>query len=761
VEQAREGDAGGRVRGVRLSLTSFVGRRRELGELRSLLSTSRLTTITGPGGSGKTRLAEQLALRLARPLAGATAVAYLADATAPAEVVDVVADAVGLRDRTTDPDRGLVEYLRRRRLLLVMDNCEHIRDVAARVALDILAACPDVTILATSRRPLRVPGEQLFPVSGLTAEAAMALFTDRARRASPQFSVTDALKSSVVELCAQLDGMPLAIELAAARTRNLGLIDLTARLTGHLSELDSEAAVAPERQRSLRGAITWSHELLREDQRTLWRRLCAFCCGFDVGAAEDVAAFAPLDRRQVGRLLGELVDESMVVFDGDNGRYRVVEAMREFGLERLADASETDAVGARLTAWILDLVEDADRRWFGPEQAEIVDRLHVEAANIRAALEWCRSASRRDDGLRIAAAVLWYWVTRASLGEAARWFDALLDGPADPAIAAKAGWRAGYVAILQGRYADARRLLARATDLAHEVGEPGILAYLRLMTCLRAMYEQTDEDALGLARETLRDPAADAMCRSWSLIGIGLASFLRGDADECRRVSIEGVEMSRAVGEVWNQELHLRSLAYAEWQSGSPQIAEAPLLEALEIDRRLDDRWHFAWTLEALGWITVDLGQPARAARLLGMASAFWSQSGSGLGGLWRTYHADAMARLRERLGERRLAEAVAVGARQDRAAVLLFALGDRLHERETVRTDRGTRTTGRLTGRELGVAALVASGATNREIGEALFVSTRTVEKHVEHVMNKLGVGSRAEIAAWHAEAAASQPGI
>ena len=739
--------------GVRIPLTTFVGRRHELGRLRSLIAERRLVTITGPGGCGKTRLAEQFVASLARSLNGGVAFAYLASARAPLEVVDAVASSLGLRGRAGEPGAMLVDYLRSRRHLLAIDNCEHVQDTVARLVSELLQECPGVTIIATSRRPLSIPGEQLFPIAGLQDAAAVSLFVDRARQASPGFDLSDEGWSIVADLCARLDGMPLAIELAAARTRHLGLATLARRVTGHLADLDSGPRTAPERQRSLRGAITWSHDLLGDAQAILWRRLCFFSGGFTLAAAERVAAIAPLDRDLIEPLLADLVDQSMVVFDVERDRYRVIEAMREYGLERLLEAGEESAVAAQHRAWMVERAEVADRSWFGPDQAAVLAEMTAEAENLRAALESCRQTSAHEDGLRLATASLWYWVTRASLGEAARWFEAFAGRSPDPGLGARASWRAGYIAVLQGRHPEARDLLERADRLAEQAGDPATRAYARMITCLRVMYERSEEDALALAHEGLEDPAADAMCRCWAFIGVGLASFLRQDWEECRRASLSGIAMCDEVGETWNKELHLRSLAYAEWQLGDPRAAESTLFEALRIDRRLDDIWHLAWTTETLAWVSVDLRREQRAARLLGMAAGFWAQSGSGLAGPWREFHAVATERLRHRLGEPRLTQEIAVGARLDRAAGLSFALEERPASL-TSPTDRLG-----LSPREAEIARLVGDGLGNREIGERLFLSSRTVEKHVEHVMDKLGVDSRAEIAAWQARQEQSKP--
>ena len=620
------------------------------------------------------------------------------------------------------------------------------------LAARILGECPAVSIVATTRSPLLVPGEQLFPVGGLVGDSAVALFTERVRLASPSFVLLEDQRPLVSGICARLDGMPLAIELAAARNRYLGIVELAERISGHLADLGSVGSAGPERQRTLRAAIDWSHDLLSDAQRVLWRRLSIFAGGFTLRAAEAVAALVPLGRDDIEPLLGALVDRSMVDFDLVQDRYRLIEAMREYGLERLRKAGEEAATATGHRAWMVSLVEDVDQGWWGPGQAAGLDQMSAEGPNLRAALESCRSAGALEDGLRLSTASLWYWVSRGNLGEAARWFESFLSTPADPGLRARAHWRAGYIAVLQGRHADARVLLGRAEQLANEADDPGTRAYARIITCLRVMYEQSGEDALALAREVLEDPAADQMVRCWGLIGIGLASFLRHDWEQCRAVSLAGIEMCRAAGESWNQELHLRSLAYAEWQLGNAEAAEAALLAALRIDRRLDDVWHLAWTTETLGWVTVQLGRHERAARLLGIAAGFWARTGSGLAGPWRPYHDAAEAELRRLIGVRRFLSQVDEGKSLDQARALSFALED------ADGATAGAVAAPRVSPRELEVAALIAQGYANRDIAERLFLSPRTVETHVQHLMDKLGVGSRAEIAAWHAREVATQ---
>jgi len=745
----------------RRALTSFVGRRHELGRLRALLAGSRLVTITGPGGAGKSRLAEEFAAGLARSFEGGSAVAYLAGAVTPVQVVEVVAAAVGLRSRNArGVEAELISYLSDQRLLLVLDNCEHLAAASAALAAEVLHACPRIVIVATGRQPLHFPGEQLFPVGGLGPDAALELFADRARRVVPDFAVDEATRPLIEQICARLDGMPLAIELAAAQVRSLGLAELTQRLAGHLADLPSRSTVGPERQRTLRQAIAWSHDLLSDAQQIAWRRLSVFSGGFTLDAAQRVAGTDPIQHGDVAPLIGDLVDQSMLIFEPAADRYRLIEVLRDFGREQLAQAGEESLAAELHRRSMVGLCEDCDRRWFGPDQARLMDALHAESGNLRAALENCRAAGAAADGLRLANGAMWYWLTRASLEEGLRWYREFLGRSGDAALEAQAHHKAAYLATLCLDFAATHELLAQAFDFAAAAQDALDRAFARLMSALVIIYEQPggSEGARRLCDQTLADPAADTMARQWALIVSALASLALGDWQECRRAGLAGADIGCQAGELWGRELSLRFVAHAEWQLGRHKEAEAALVECLHIDRQLGDLWHMAWSTETLGWVAADTGRFERGARLLGIAAGLWAQTGSrlGLADPWQAWHAEAMEHLRERLGAVRLTAAIEAGRRLTRAEALAFAL----QEAAPVAAEPGPGPVP-LSARELEVAALVAAGLGNRAIAERLFLSPRTVEKHVEHVMDKLALSSRAEIAAWHARhAPANGPG-
>lgn len=733
---------------MRPALTSFVGRREELARLRAMVSASRLITITGPGGTGKTRLAEELAAGLSRSIGGHIAVAYLATASSPGDVVGFVAAATGLRLLGKGSvEAALVDYVGTRRMLLVLDNCEHVVHAAAELSSDLLRECPGLVIVATGRQPLHVIGEQLFPLSGLGIDLASELFADRARLVTPDFVLDDATRPLVTELCVGLEGMPLGIELAAAQLRTIGLAGLSNRLAGHLPDLASRSTVAPARQRTLRGTVDWSHELLSEPQRIAWRRLAVFAGGFTLDAAESVAGFVPLEGRDVSDLLSDLVDQSMVVFDHMVDRYRLLEALREFAHEELRKAGEDALVAARHRQWMLGVAADAEAAWLGGDQARALGQLAAEAANLHAALEDCRAMGANADGLRLTSRAFWYWLTRASLEDGLRWYGAFLGRSGDVALEGRAHWRAAMLATIRLDFPTAHEWMARADDLATQADAASERPFGRLVEALLISYEHPNERARELARDTLDDPVADPMTRSWASIILAIASVALGDLDGCREASLAAIEQSRARGDLWALDLGLRYFAHAEWQLGRLQTAETALTECLAIDRQIDDFGNLAWSTEMLGWVATDAGRYERAARLLGIAASLWAQTGTRLTGPWAAWHDAAVTRLGDRLGARRVKAELEAHRTAGRADALAIALGEPLP-----RAEASSAATPGLSARELEVASLVADGLGNRAIGDKLFLSPRTIEKHIEHVMDKLGVGSRAEIAAWHA---------
>ena len=400
-------------------LTSFVGRERELKELATLLGSTRLVTLTGAGGSGKTRLAIEVAARKAEQTRDGAWLVDLAPVFDPQLVLKAVARVLGVRERPHSSLLGdILERLRESELLLVLDNCEHLVDTCARLAEDLLRACPELRLLATSREPLGVPGERVFRTGSLTVSArndppdaivradAVILFGDRATAVLGHFTLEPDTAPLVGHICRRLDGLPLAIELAAARTASLSLEDLSSHLDDCFALLTGGARTALPRQRTLEATVTWSYQMLSERQRDLFNRLAVFAGGWTLAAAETVCDRAGIQARNVVEDLASLVDRSLVVCDALEGqltRYRLLETLRQYGLIKLREAGEASIVRDAHLNWAVELAEEAEQHLDGLDQAAWLDRLESELDNLRAALDWAitsaQPGSRATTGL--------------------------------------------------------------------------------------------------------------------------------------------------------------------------------------------------------------------------------------------------------------------------------------------------------------------------------------------------------------------------
>ncbi len=741
---------------ARVAFGSFIGRRQELTRLRTLLSETAVLTITGPGGAGKTRVAEELAASLARSF-GSIAVAYLANAASPGDVVATTAAAIGIHAVGVDElQRQVAEHARGRPVLVVLDNCEHVADAAAQLAARLSGPRARVRVLATSRRPLHVPGEQIFPLGGLGTDAAVELFLDRARRAVPDLGFDETARALVTRICARLESMPLAVELAAAQLRTIGLAALVARVERDSSGLSTRSTLAPERQRTLSRAVAWSHDLMDDPERVVWRRLSVFSGGFTLAAAEQVVAMPPIAREAVADVIAGLVDQSMVVFDPSADRYRLIEVLREFASERLAASGEEMTAAEQHRRWVVGLVEDCDARWYGGDQPAILDALERESANIRVALERCRGAQAALDGLRLASGAFAYWIGRASIIEGARWCAAFLGRSGDAALEVRAHWRAGYLATFSFDFARAHEVLERAAALVAP-GDAYERGYIRVVEAGLLLYEHPERcaDARRMADELAADASAPPMARCWGSLVSAIGSLALEDFVRCRETCLAAEGPVRNAGDLWSLERLLLFRAHAEWKLGDAAAAEAHLGESIRITRKMRDLGHLAWAADALAWVTLDRGKSQRAARLLGIADAEWIRSGAQLAAPFQRYHDVALEQLRHALGPAKLAAEIDAGRALDGVPASAFAF---ILEEPSTTPAAVTRPT-ELSARELEVAALVAEGMGNRAIAERLFLSPRTVEKHVEHVMDKIGVDSRAAVASWHAKMAGKDP--
>jgi predicted ATPase/class 3 adenylate cyclase/DNA-binding CsgD family transcriptional regulator len=539
-------------------LTSFVGRVASMVELRGLLADNRLVTLTGAGGAGKTRLAIQVAAGVAPEYRDGVSYVDLAPVTHEAVVPVAVARALGLPDQ---PGRSTMETLTKfvgdRQTLMVLDNCEHLLDASASLAAELLAVCPGLQILATSREPTGVPGEVTFTVPSLSlADEAIELFVDRARRVRPDFTVNDDNAASVTEICKRLDGMPLAIELAAARVRALSVEEIVGSLHDRFRLLTGGARTAVRRQQTLRASVDWSHALLTEPERILFRRLAAFVGGFDLDAAQAVAGDAEVERYQILDQLALLVDKSLVTAENTSGRtrYRLLETVRQYAQEKLGESGEAEAVRSRhrdhytAMAALLDAPADVghDKRVVQADQ---------EMDNLRNAFAWSAGSGDVGRALELASSLQPLWLSRGRIQEGLAWFDAVLaDNTAPPSEVAPA--------------VSARALADRTV----------LYAWL-------AIYHLDDaEHALSIARE-LGDPVVIVR----ALHACGTAAVY--DADVAKKYFTEAIGLARTVGDRWRLNHILGQQAHAAFVAGDPIAVREAGQEGRDIADAIGDRF--------------------------------------------------------------------------------------------------------------------------------------------------------------------------
>jgi predicted ATPase len=546
-----------------VQLTSFVGRQAELTQVRELLAEDRLVTVTGAGGVGKTRLAVQIAAQLADAFGDGAWYVDLAPITDPAVVPIAAARVFGLPDQ---PGRSTMDTLTRfvadRQLLVVLDNCEHLLDASAALVVALLEACPGLTLLATSREPIGVAGEVSWRVPSLSpADEAVELFTDRARRGRPGFAVSGDSAAAVAEICRRLDGVPLAIELAAARVRALSLAEILDSLHDRFRLLTGGARTAVRRQQTLRASVDWSHALLTESERVLFRRLAAFMGGFDLDAAQAVAGSGDVERYQVLDQLSLLVDKSLVVADNSGGatRYRLLETVRQYALEKLGESGEADAVRARHRDYYTAMAALLDAP-AGRDYEQRLEQAEIEIDNLRAAFGWSLENSDVELALALACSLQPLWLARGRLREGLAWFDAALtDHDAHFEVAAAVRARAlADRAILAIWVGDAHSLsqAEQALAIAREVDDPALLGRALTASGLIAAVVSAElagpylVEAIGLARAS-----GDGWRLSQILAWQATAANIASDPIATRAPAEEGRDLADAIGDQYGSRL--------------------------------------------------------------------------------------------------------------------------------------------------------------------------------------------------------------
>ncbi len=741
-------------------LTSFIGREWELQDLKGLLERSRLLTLTGPGGGGKTRLGLQLAAEVSGGFPDGVYFVPLAPVGNPELVLSSIAEGIGLRDVGDRPllDR-LRSHLQSARVLLLLDNFEHLI-ASAPVVAHILQATAELRIVVTSRAPLHVSGEQEFEVPPLQVPdqarvtvAAVAgcesvrLFAERARAAWPGFVLDEENAAVVAGITQRLEGLPLAVELAAARIKLLPPAALLARLEHSLPLLVGGARDLPQRQQTLRGTIAWSYRLLGAGTGRLLAACSVFRDGISLEGAESVCAAAIDLGVEVLDGLEELVDQSLLRrVEGTGGpRFGMLYMVREYAAERLAEMPERARVKEAHAATFLTLAEAAMHGLRGPGELEWLDRLEVEHQNIRAAIDWY-AQHEPCDAVRLAAAMSRFWGVRGHFTEGRRRLTALLELCGDgTSTRVKALTGAASLAIDQGDRAEARDLLGEAIQLSQQLGyrrgEATALVYLG-RSLIAGGYPAEAGPYVDRALQLLHqedDPTAVAI----ALLYAGLAAHFTGQFEEaCARYG-RSVDLCRAAGFRSVGARSLQQLGRSRLELGDIRGARSALQEALPTCLELGDRWVIPIVMGGFAGVAARTGRPRRALRLAGVAHGLCEAGQFSMPVPVEAELERWLAPARNQLGSV-AAQVMAEGRRMSLAEAVSYALGD---EPEEAWRSRPRRT---LTRRELEVAALVAQGRTNRGIAGQLHLSVRTVDTHVDHVLTKLGFNNRAQLVAW-----------
>jgi predicted ATPase/DNA-binding CsgD family transcriptional regulator len=770
--------------------TSFVGRGRELREVRRLLAEARLITLTGVGGTGKTRLALRVAGQARRAFPGGVWFVDLTELRDPAlltyDVEDpdvlayLVAAALGLQDRGGSPPvRQLIDHLAGRQAMLVLDNCEHLLPACAVLADRLLRDCPGLRVVATSREPLGIAGEVLFLVPPLPSPQpgdrlgpadlhrfeSVMLFAARAQAVAAGFDLTVGNHAAVAEICHRLDGLPLAIELAAARVRVLTPGQILDRLADRFALLSRGGRDAPARQQTLRACVDWSFELCDKPERLLWARLAVFVGGFELDAVEGVCADELLPVGDLLDVTAALVDKSILVRDdvrtGDGARYRMLETIRGYGQEQLREAGEQRILRGRHRDWYQRLAAEATAGWISERQADRMARLTREHPNLRAAFEYSLTEpGEADAALDLAVALpSSYWSRRGMFGEARRWLDrALAQTGTMCARRARALLIDSHLAITQGDHVVGLRLLDQGEDLARRVGATVELVYAAFVRGLDMLF-RGDFPAANAAFERMgailsdvpeRDSGLVLDMRLLQLTSLGVAAALVGDHDRAGACARDNLAITEPRGERYYRSQAQWVRAVSAWRQGRVQDTMTALVAGLRLKQGAGsiDPYGTAGCVEALAWVAAGRRQDERAATLLGAADALRTEIGTSVTTLGPVIgdHEACERQTRARLGDAAFTAAFTRGQTLPYDDAIAYALDEQ--RRTAPATGRPTP----LTRRERQVADLLTEGLSNKEIAAKLVISQRTAESHVEHILTKLGVANRAQVAAWQA---------
>ena len=743
-------------------------------ELARLLASTRLLTLTGAGGSGKTRLAVRAAAEVLAGYPDGVWFVDLASVTDAAFVPNSVALALDVPEQPTRPlTDTLAEYLRTKTLLLVLDNCEHLGEACQTLANRLLRNSPGLHILATSREVLGVDGEATYRVpplrvpdaeearsgTGLAQYDAVRLFADRAALSQAGFAVTSDNAAAIVQICQRLDGMPLAIEFAAARVAVLSVEQIAARLDDRFRLLTAWPKKTLPRHQTLRATLDWSHDLLTEHERTLFRRLSVFTGGFTLEAAEQVCAAAAIAGPDVLNLVGRLVDKSLVIVDerDRHARYRLLESVRQYGRERLDESGDAEIIQRRHRDWYLDFAERATAKLRGPEQDVWLSRLEIEHDNLRAALGWSKAVRDAAAILRLAAALTWFWFMSEHWSEGRQWVEDALaaGGTAAPLLVFRAKWGVILFSLAQGDLNRARELtedLGASPELAHD-RECSILAYIAKGILAPEIGEPHRaivllEEAVARAQEL-----GDRWLLAFALTQLSANVRKHGDYARAADLCAESARLFEQLGDRWRVSVALRNMGITLLCNGAFDDAAAAFVEGVRLRTPAQNGWVAFQCLEGLACVACAQGEHERAAILFAAAMPIQEYLRSRRDRDFWLQVEHYVARTRASLSVQAFDAARNSGQAMTLDQAVEYAAGP-ASETGTGRPRRQKGSSDApLTIREREVVRLLARGLTNREIAATLVVSERTAEGHVQSIFNKLRLNTRAQVAVWAVE--------
>jgi non-specific serine/threonine protein kinase len=763
-------------RNLPVPFASFVGREQEISAVAALMSKYRLVTLVGAPGVGKTSLAIRLASSLASQYAEGAWLVELAPLFEPTLVAATTAQSLDVNEEGRPPLDALRQDLRDREMLVLLDNCEHLLGAAASMVESLLVACPHLHLLVTSRQPFGLIGEiawQVPPMSVperdgvsldlLLGSEAGQLFVERARSARSSFDPAESDVSAMAEICARVDGIPLAIELAAARVAHLSPRQIASRLDDRFRLLAANSPVTLERHRTLRALVDWSHELLSDAERIVLRRLGVFAGSLSLEAAEAVCGESGLD---VLDQLAQLVNKSLVQLDEQHRsvRYRLQDSIRQYALEKLEESGETELLRRRHAEYYATMADEAENRLYSGEQEQVLAQLAREHDDIRLALGWSSESGDPEVGMRLAGALWRFWQVRGHLREARAWLERLLgaDAAQQSIGRARALNAIGFLTFLQGDYEAARPLLEQGLAISRALGDQrGVIESSSNMGLLLRCLEESTEARRHLNEALEVSRAVGDRAREGRVLNkMARLEFYEGDLQAASQLHELSLSMGRLTGNTWHIALVLGDLADVRFAMGDDDSALELYAQSVRLWQGIGDERGVAQGLEGFAMLAARRGQHDQVVLEISAARAIRQRISEPSSPSRRATLDQLLDEARAALGDSRYEAAWREGSVSTAEQLISRVLANEALDEATPPEARETAVDAtvapfvpgpeKLTTREIEIAAYIGQGLSNREIAETLVVSQRTVEWHVANLTGKLGFRSRAQIAAW-----------